>query len=117
MSVLAYTSVPYALARLAIWAALPAVAALDGARHRDTRSRGWQLFGALLAAAAAFTLRNAAFLALVATGASSAWLTYLYILLSDAADSVRGRRRVVPRRVVYTRRRAADASPPRAPET
>lgn len=91
MSVLAYTSVPYALARLAIWAALTAAAALDGARHRDTRSRGWQLFGALLAAAAAFTLRNAAFLALVATGASSAWLTYLYILLSDAADSVRGR--------------------------
>ena len=87
-----YTSVPYAVARVGIWALLLAAALTDGFWHRRVRSRGWQLYALLCGAVALFVVRNLAFLAMVVEGklstAGAVHHTYFaYIFFSDFADA------------------------------
>ena len=92
MSSDAYTSIPYAVARVGIWLLLLAAAATDWALHRRVRSRGWLLFAMLCGAVALFVVRNFAFLAMVIEGhhneAGLVQRTYGgFIFFSDLADS------------------------------
>lgn len=51
MPLLVYLSYDYIFPRFAVWVLLLVVAAIDGWRHRDVRSRGYQLFWSLVGAA------------------------------------------------------------------
>jgi hypothetical protein len=87
-----YTSVAYAIVRLCIWGALLAAAAFDGFRHRQVRSRGWQLYLLLVISNCLFVLKNMAFLAICIQGeANSGWASKaaygVYIFFSDIAES------------------------------
>lgn len=88
-----YTSVPYAISRLAIWVALLALAAIDGIRHRQVRSRGWQLYILLIICTAMFVIRNMFFLGICIEGESmDGWATQgtygAYIFFADIAESL-----------------------------
>lgn len=48
MPLLVYLNTDYLLPRFALWVALFVVAFVDGWRHRGIRSRGYQLFFALV---------------------------------------------------------------------
>lgn len=87
-----YTSVAYAIIRLCIWAALLAAAAFDGFRHRQVRSRGWQLYLLLVICNALFVLKNVCFLAICIQGeANEGWASKAaygsYIFFSNIAES------------------------------
>ena len=57
-----YTSVAYAVVRLAIWLLLFIGAVIDGLRHRQIRSRGWQLYLLLVVSTALFVSLNPQFI-------------------------------------------------------
>lgn len=85
-------SVPYALARLAVWLLLLAVAVIDGLKHRHIRSRGYQLYLALTIVCALFTLKNIVYLAISLEAGSedgAATAAYIvYIFFSDLAEGL-----------------------------
>ena len=87
-----YTSVTYAIVRLCIWGALLLAAAFDGFRHRQVRSRGWQLYLLLVISNGLFVLKNMSFLAICIQGeANEGWASRAsygtYIFFSDIAES------------------------------
>ena len=61
-----YLAMPFVATRTALWAALFAVALWDGIRHRGVRSRGFQLYWALVVSAGLFVLQEVVLLILAA---------------------------------------------------
>ena len=87
-----YTSIVYGIIRLSVWTALFVAALIDGLRHRQVRSRGWQLYLLLLGANALFVIKNVAFLAICIQGTvHEGWATPAaygaYIFFGDLAEA------------------------------
>ena len=87
-----YTSVPYALVRLCLWAAVLAAGLVDGLKHKHLRSRGWQLYLLLLISNGLFVVKNLAFLAICIQGeVNDGWAAPaaygFYIFFGDLAES------------------------------
>ena len=81
-----YDSVIYAIVRLSLWAALAVFGCLDWIRHRHVRSRAWQLYILLLGVTLLYVVRNT-FLLGVALSKGARGLEFLYLLMSDVAES------------------------------
>jgi hypothetical protein len=81
-----YDSVIYAIVRLSLWGALGIVGCLDWVRHRHVRSRAWQLYVLLLGVTLLYVVRNTFLLGVALTGGARA-LEFLYLLISDMAES------------------------------
>lgn len=83
-----YLAVPYVAPRTLMWVLLFAAALWDGLRHRSVRSRGFQLFWALVVSAGLFVLQEAVLLimAVEAHGNTVNRATLgAYIFFADAA--------------------------------
>ena len=81
-----YDSVIYAIVRLSLWGALAVVGCLDWIRHRHVRSRAWQLYVLLLGVTLLYLVRNTLLLG-VALSKGARSLSFLYLLMSDVAES------------------------------
>ena len=81
-----YDSVIYAIVRLSLWGAVGAVGCLDYVRHRQVRSRAWQLYILLLGVTLLYIIRNTFLLGVAISGGARA-LEFLYLLMSDLAES------------------------------
>ncbi len=81
-----YDSVIYTIVRLSLWSALGVVGCLDWVRHRQVRSRAWQLYVLLLGVTLLYIIRNTFLFGVALSGGARA-LDFLYLLTSDMAES------------------------------
>lgn len=85
-----YLEMAYVAPRAALWLALFLLALVDGIRHRAVRSRGYQLFWALVGSAALFVVQEVVLVILVAES-SGQWVNRAtlgaYIFFADLATS------------------------------
>jgi hypothetical protein len=87
-----YLSLAYVIPRFILWTLLSVGGLVDGLRHKHVRSRGWQLYAALVVVAFLFTFRDCFVLAYAVQ--SNDTENYLnegifdaYIFFSNLADS------------------------------
>ncbi|PSC76093.1 hypothetical protein C2E20_0258 [Micractinium conductrix] len=86
-----YLSMAYVAPRAALWTLLFFVALVDGLRHRSVRSRGFQLYWALVLSGGLFVLQEVVLLILVGQSSSAADVSRAtlgaYIFFADVAAS------------------------------
>ena len=83
-----FLSTLYMLPRTAVWAALFALALLDGLRHVYENARARKLYAGVVVVLGAFVVQDVLLLLFSLTGGSSGAIFSIYIFFTDLADSL-----------------------------